>query len=118
VAVGDAQNSKPTVGKPFAKGQSGNPGGRPAVAREFRKRCREFMEQEGGGWDELISLAKDRKAKEQRYALELIAAYAYGRPKQGVELSGPDGAPVALDIDTASLVRKARELAAKADGGK
>jgi hypothetical protein len=100
----------------FTKGNAPKSPGRPAVARDFRKRCRDFMEADG--WDILIDIAKDRKAKEQRYALELIAAYAYGKPKQGVELSGPDGAPVALDLDTAALVRKAREIAAKADGGK
>jgi len=100
----------------FTPGNAPKSPGRPAVARDFRKRCREFMED--SGWDELISLATDRKAKEQRYALELIAAYAYGKPKQGVELSGPDGAPVQLDLDTPALLRKARELAAKSDGGK
>lgn len=114
--MGDAQNSKPTVGKPFAKGKSGNPGGRPAIASDFRKRCREFMEADG--WRILIDMASDSKAREQRYALELIAAYAYGKPKQGVELSGPDGAPVQLDLDTPALLRKARELASKSDGGK
>lgn len=40
------------------------------------------------------------------------------RDRYSAEISGPDGAPVQLDLDTASLVRKARELASKADGGK
>ena len=82
----------------FVKGNAPKSPGRPAVARDFRKKCREFMEKEGGGWDELIAIAKDRKAKEQRFALELIAAYAYGKPKQGVELSGEGGGPVGVLI--------------------
>lgn len=82
----------------FTKGNAPKSPGRPAVARDFRKRCREFMEAEGGGWDELISLAKDRKAREQRFALELIASYAYGKPKQGVELSSDGGALAAVVV--------------------
>ena len=111
--VNRGDNGRDSRGR-FTKGNKG--GGRPAIASDFRKRCREFMEADG--WRILIDMASDPKAKEQRYALELIAAYAYGRPKQGVELSGPDGAPVQIDLDTAALVRKARELASKADGGK
>ena len=85
-------------GKPFAPGQSGNPGGRSPIAKEFRARCREYMEQPGGGWDTLIAMAGDSKAKEQRYALELIASYAYGKPKQGVEITGEEGAPLGVVI--------------------
>lgn len=81
-------------GRPFQKGQSGNPGGRPAVAKEFRQRCREFMENEG--WEKLFALA--RGGKEQKFALELIAAYAYGRPKQGVEIVGEDGGPLQIVV--------------------
>jgi hypothetical protein len=83
-------------GKPFAPGQSGNPGGRPAVVRDFRQRCRDFME--SGGWQNLIDLANTSGDKDQLRALELIASYAYGKPKQGVELTGEDGAPLNVGV--------------------
>ena len=90
-----AANSKGTAkprGRPFQPGQSGNPSGRPAVAKEFRERCREFMESEG--WTSLISMAQNPKDRDRYRALDLLAAYAYGKPKQGLEVSGADGGPI------------------------
>jgi hypothetical protein len=97
VAANSRGTAKPR-GKPFAPGQSGNPSGRPAVAKEFRERCREFMESEG--WTSLISMAQDKKDRDRYRALDLLAAYAYGKPKQGVELTGDGGGPVMLGILT------------------
>lgn len=37
---GAAQNSGTERGRPFAKGQSGNPGGRPKAVRELQERAR------------------------------------------------------------------------------
>ena len=81
----------------FKKGQSGNPKGRPRVADVFRDRCRDFMSDEG--WEKLKSIAINGKKKDQFRALELIAAYAYGKPKQGVELSGEDGGNINITIE-------------------
>ena len=78
--------------KPFKKGKSGNPGGRPKIAKEFKEKCREFMGDEG--WKKLVALAKDKKHRDHFRALETIIAYSYGKPKQGVELTGEDGAPI------------------------
>jgi len=64
-------------------GVSANPGGRPAVAREFKARCQDFMESEG--WDILIEIAKDKKDRDRQAALTLVAAYAYGKPTQHTE---------------------------------
>ena len=93
-----ADNSKKTApGRPFEPGQSGNPGGRPKVAKEFKEKCRDFMSDEG--WEKLKSIAINGKKKDQFRALELIAAYAYGKPKQGVELSGEDGGNINITIE-------------------
>ena len=71
---------------PFQPGQSGNPGGRPPVAREFRERCQRFMQ--GKGWKQLEQMATDPESTTAYQALQLIAAYAYGKPTQPIEQSG------------------------------
>jgi hypothetical protein len=84
----------------WAPGHSGNPGGRPATAREFAQRCQDFMSTEG--WPRLRALAEGDGPSALR-ALELIIAYAYGKPMQPV--GGAEGGPVhfSLDIGTADL---------------
>lgn len=74
----------------FAKGNRG--GGRPAVAREFRELCRDFMNQRG--WQNLAAMANDPDSPHYFRANELIAAYALGKPTQGLEVSGADGGPI------------------------
>ena len=85
------------TGKGFQPGQSGNPGGRPAMAREFKQRCRDFADEEG--IDALIAIAKDAKDRDRFRALELIMAYSWGKPKQGVELSGEDGNNIRIIVE-------------------
>jgi len=85
----------------FKKGVSGNPGGRPAVAQEFKERCREFMTEQG--FDRLVGIATDNKDKDRFRALELIAGYAIGKPKQGIEWSGEEeGGNIQIVIEPAS----------------
>jgi hypothetical protein len=68
---------------------------------------------ESEGWTSLISVAQNPKDRDRYRALELLAAYAYGKPKQGLEVSGAGGGPI--ELSTADLAAKARELAAKVD---
>jgi hypothetical protein len=82
--------------RPWGKGQSGNPAGRPAVARDFRERCRQFMEKPGGGWQQLADLASDPTSRDRFQALALIGAYAYGKPTQ--PLSGEDGNAIPIRV--------------------
>lgn len=80
----------------FKKGRSGNPSGRPVVAKGFRDRCKEFMDVEG--WRTLIEMAR-QPARDQLPALTLIASYAYGKPTQPI--SGLDDAPLTIRIEYA-----------------
>jgi hypothetical protein len=73
----------------FQPGQSGNPGGRPSLARDFRERCQNFMEADG--WKRLNRMARGRGPFAYQ-ALQLIAAYAYGKPSQPI--TGPDDGPI------------------------
>jgi hypothetical protein len=82
---------------PYQPGQSGNPNGRPKVVREFRERCRNFMDREG--WQVLEEIARAKGGRDQLKAIETLAAYAYGRPTQ--PLSGdadPETPPIQVTV--------------------
>jgi hypothetical protein len=123
-------------GRPFAKGQSGNPGGRPIKPKtiELRKLeadVRMFARDRGAeAIDKLVALMRgvvtveiDRKpvAMPVPPMTQLAAANAlldrgYGRPAQAVEMSGKDGGPIqaegasAYDIIVGRLESIARRL--------
>jgi len=102
------------TGKGFKPGQSGNPGGRPAVVREFRERCREFMTAEG--WEHLKEIARAKRHRDRYRALELIAAYAFGKPTNKIELSGPDDSPL-FSLSTQQLLVMAQKILAEMQAG-
>ena len=90
-------------GRQFAKGQSGNPGGRP---KGFAAHIRD---QTGDG-HELVQFAVELLRNEQaslKLRLESaswLADRAFGRPTQGLEHSAPDGAAlIPIDILRAVL---------------
>ena len=85
-------------GKPFAKGASGNPGGRPKLDQELRVRAKKLVD------DKVIAYWEDEITERQREimtpagpmdmvcrgkdamkAAELLAGYGYGRPAQSIE---------------------------------
>ncbi len=81
--------------------------GRPPVVKSFKEACREFMERPGGGWERLISIAQSDKRDALR-ALELIAAYGYGKPAQAVELSGDAGLRIVISERVAQALEAGR----------
>lgn len=94
-------------GKPFAKGKSANPGGRPKLDRELRIRAKKLVDDKVIAYweDEITERTREIitpagpmdmtcRGKDAMKASELLAAYGYGKPVQGVELAGKDGGPV------------------------
>jgi Family of unknown function (DUF5681) len=78
------------IGKPFKKGQSGNPGGRPKVVAEVKELARAHT---GEAIETLVSIMSSPKAAP---AARVSAANAlldrgYGKPPQHQHITGADG---------------------------
>lgn len=71
---------------------------------------------ESEGWKRLSGMARGRGQHAYR-ALELIAAYAYGKPSQPI--TGPDDGPIQLAVSAlvADIQREADKVLAERLGG-
>ena len=98
---GDRENTqrKRDASGRWLPGVSGNPSGGPKGLAAWRRKCREFMDDEG--WEHLYELATT-KNRDQRAALELISAYAYGKPTQPIA-GDDDMAPIHIATRIAGL---------------
>jgi len=82
------------VGRPFKKGQSGNPGGIPKGTADVRAAARQHTDRA------IARLKKAIDSKDERVAVEASKAMldrGWGRPVQA--LSGPDEGPVVIDFN-------------------
>lgn len=66
---------------PFKKGQSGNPSGRPAEAKQFREMCRKFLFQEGG-WSKFMELLESKDEKIRLQTLQYLTDHGIGKATQ------------------------------------
>ena len=85
---------------PFKKGQSGNPGGRSKKQREIEQLAQEALESGKGNKAVagLLKIAQTASPKDRVAAWKVLLAYAYGTPRQRVEVTGENGAPIAGEI--------------------
>lgn len=87
----------------FVKGQSGNPAGRPKGSGDVRAWAHSVFQEHGRE-----SLTREMKNHGPRWfqAVELVMAYAYGKPQQFLDLTSAGEqlvkAYVGIDLDAAA----------------
>ena len=97
-------------------GTVGGPG-RPSVDLEFQRRAQALMEMPDGGWDTLCKLLRGKDSADRRFAVELAAAYAYGKPSQRVQVTGMVGMFRADELLREFSTDELRRLLAMAEAG-
>lgn len=75
----DSPKRKNGPGRPWAKGQSGNPGGKPKKLEALAASIREFDDELR---DRLLLIAREGSDKDAREAIKLLWSYAHGNPRQ------------------------------------
>jgi hypothetical protein len=92
-----AENSDPErpkrIGRPFEKGQSGNPGGRPKLLREFQ----DWLEAEAypEAKKALLDLLSSDNAKAKAFGVREVYDRLFGKPPQAI--TGDDGGPLRVE---------------------
>lgn len=89
---GEKEKPKPPVGRPFQKGQSGNPGGQSKEKKAVLDILKESAEVFA---TKLVELAEQGNVE----AVKTGLAYLLGKPKERVEVSGPDDGPLQINVN-------------------
>lgn len=91
---GNPKGNPASLGPPFQKGKSGNPGGSPKGYADFRKKCREYS-------DDTLAVLVDCAINERKpWAIDTLLAYAWGKPSQAVTGEGGEGdAQITLKVE-------------------
>ena len=89
-----SEKSKSNLAKPFQKGVSGNPGGRPRRDPEEMKKWFEASKKNLAVLVEIRDTAD--KAADRIRAIEIIEDRTFGKPIQQTEVTGDNGGPVEL----------------------
>lgn len=94
----------------FKPGQSGNPKGRRPTPKEFVRGCMALTPKTLQRLEQIIKSGEDRDAIA---ASKVVLGYAVGLPKAQVELSGPGGTPVSLQVAESRILESLQGLATK-----
>ena len=88
--------------KPFKKGQSGNPNGRPKKLPHLEELLADILGEDKEGITAAEAILRALRAKATKgdiRAAEVLLERAYGKAKQGIELSGTNEGPIQIIIN-------------------
>lgn len=77
------------AGRPFQKGVSGNPGGRPRVVKDIQALAREHTDTAVAALVAALDNPRERVA-----AAQALLDRGYGKPTQKQEVTGAEGGPI------------------------
>jgi hypothetical protein len=106
---GEQRATQPRRGRPFAPGESGNPGGRPRKLTELREAAQAHS---GAAIATLAEIMANRRApaRDRIAAARELLDRGFGRAPTSIELSGPNGEPLDLTGED-KLLATLRQLA-------
>ena len=87
--------------KPFQKGQSGNPAGRPKL-RDIKEVLTDLLSQEKNKQqliDGLMTVIVNKALKGDLKAADMLLSYTYGKPTQKTEITGADGERIDFKVE-------------------
>jgi hypothetical protein len=114
--------------KPFKKGQTGNPNGRPkgSSLRDIKVVLQDLLSQEKNGTqliDGLMSVVVNKALKGDLKAVDMLLSYTFGKATQRTEITGAEGAPIEVvnnDLTKLNLdeLKQLKEIALKLERDK
>lgn len=87
--------------KPFQKGQSGNPAGRPKL-RDIKEVLTDLLSQEKNKQqlvDAVMNVVVNKALKGDLKAADMLLSYTYGKPTQKTEITGADGERIDFKVE-------------------
>lgn len=92
------ETAKKQRGRPFVKGKSGNPDGRPKKGYSISEWFKNMLDSKPEVKDAIGNSILKKALQGDTTAQKLVWSYMDGMPKQGVELTGENGGDIPITI--------------------